>query len=150
MIRKGRDNDLFFVCWIVAKVAFETNNRCVDVVNSIDVDFLDRLYEYADVFHCENPDRMSYEILARSNLKNGDFFREEKVKFQGIAGVFHNLIYDLNAEGFYKGKDIMEIFRIVYNHPIGIEIENYRNCLYWQSPECVYECYVNNDLNVMY
>ena len=150
MIRKGRDNSLFFVCWITTKVAFETKNRCVDVINNIDSEFLERLYDYADVFHCENPDKLSYEILKRSKIVEGKFDRDSKLTYSGIGSVFHNLIYDLCQSKFYADKDVLEVLKLVYNHPIGIEIENYRNCLYWQSPECIYECYIANDLSVMY
>lgn len=149
MVRKGKDEALFFCCWILNKVAYETNNHLTDVINSIKPEFLKRLYDYSDVFHCENPDRMSYEIIERNQLTEGNFIRNDPPSWTEICYVHHNLVYDLHAEKFYGDKDILEVFKLVLNHPIGQALENYRNCLYWQSPECIYECYVHNDLHIM-
>lgn len=149
MVRKGKDDALFFCCWILNKVAYETNNHLDNVVNNLKPGFLKRLYDYSDVFHCENPDRMSYEIIERNGLVEGDFIRQNPPSWTEICYVYHNLVYDLHAERFYGDKDILEVFKLVLNHPIGQALENYRNCLYWQSAECIYECYVQNDLHVM-
>lgn len=149
MVRTGHDDSLFFCCWILNKVAYDTNNHLTDVVNGLKPRFLKRLYDYSDVFCCENPDALAEEIVIRNNIPVGKFERKNAPPWTEICYVYHNLIYDLHAEKFYEDSDILAVMQLVVNHPIGKALEVYRNCLYWQSAECIYECYIANDLTVM-
>lgn len=147
MIRKGFDNSTKFVCWIIARTAFHTNNTCKDVLNKAGKEYVRNLYNFADILHCENPDKIMNEIIEECNITNGNFIRPEKPDFNPLSKVFMRLIVDLRDEGY--GYDLVDIMFEVYNNPIGIEIENYSNCLYWQSPECIFECYVGQSLDIM-
>ena len=55
MVGEGRenkkDNDLFYTCSLIDYVARKTKNTRIDVVNALGKKNLERIYEYADVFH---------------------------------------------------------------------------------------------------
>lgn len=145
------DENLYYCCWILGRVAYATNNTFCDVVNDVSNDYLRMLYSAADVFHCENPDKMVNEIIEENGIENGNFIRdEESPKSTPLSKVYIRLVYRLFIEKFYgDDKDALDVLRLVVNHPIGKLIEDYRNCLYWQSPECIYCCYVDNSLDAM-
>lgn len=149
MLKPRRYDDMFYCCWILTKVAYQTNNFLVDVVNKIDPDYLQGLYAYADVNHCENPDKIADEIIEDNQIPNGNFVREGVPTWSIFSKVFYRLIRDLYDAKFYPGKSLVELIVIVMNHPIGKAIDDYGTCLYWQSPECIFQCYINNDLDIM-
>ena len=49
-----KDNDLFYTCSLIDYIARKTKNTRADVVNKLGKQRIDKIYELADVYHCEN------------------------------------------------------------------------------------------------
>ena len=47
------DNDLFFTCSLIEFIGRKKKLVCTDVVKYLGEDKVQRIYSYADVFHCE-------------------------------------------------------------------------------------------------
>ena len=58
MIGMGRetqkDNDLFFTCSLIDYIARKTKNIRADIVNQLGKERLEKIYDLADVYHCDN------------------------------------------------------------------------------------------------
>ena len=66
-------NDLFFLCSLIEYIGRKTNNHRNVVVNAIGKDALQHILDLADVYHSENIDKLTVELIEKHNIKNGNF-----------------------------------------------------------------------------
>ena len=75
MVGSGResrkDNDLFFTCGLIDYIARKTKNVRADVVNQLGKKRIEKIYDLADVYHCENIDQVSDEFIKEARIKMG-------------------------------------------------------------------------------
>ena len=133
-------NDLFFVCSMIEKVSRESKQKQSYVINKIGKENINRLYRYADVFHCENPDKISYEFIENNNIKIGTYDKILRCKYKiptywEIGEIYARLIINVNKE------DIIDILFEVYNSWIEEIMDNYNSSFYYESPEYHLACY---------
>ncbi len=67
------ENDLYFVCYMIERIARELHQRNKYVVNKIGYDELVNKISVANVLHCENPLKIVDEWIKEYNLEKGDF-----------------------------------------------------------------------------
>ena len=67
------EDDLFFVCYMIERVARHIKQKNKYVVNSIGKDNLYHLLSCANVLHCENPLKIEDEWIEDYGLENGDY-----------------------------------------------------------------------------
>ena len=58
-----RDNDLFFTCSLIEYISRKTKNIRADVVNKLGETRISKIYELADVYHCDNIDSVVMSLL---------------------------------------------------------------------------------------
>lgn len=131
------ENDLFFVCSMIERVARHVHQRNKYVVNMIGYDNFLRQLSIADVRHCENPLQVVDDWVEEFGLQQGDFdvARVDPELCTVIptpldmGKVYTRLILQtrLDEEDYANG-----IIR-VYNHPICETIDNY-NCSAYYEP----------------
>ena len=77
MIGSGReekkDNDLFFTCSLIDYIARKTQNTRSDVVNKLGKERLEKIYDLADIYHCDNIDRVSDDFIEEADITPGTF-----------------------------------------------------------------------------
>ena len=77
MIGEGReskkDNDLFYTCSLIDYIARKTKNTRADVVNKLGKQRIDKIYDLADVYHCDNIDRVSDDFIEEAGIQEGNF-----------------------------------------------------------------------------
>lgn len=68
-----KDNDLFYVCSLVDYIARRTKNVRRDVVNQLGKKRLEKIYDLADVYHCDMIERVGEDFIeeAGSEIKDG-------------------------------------------------------------------------------
>ena len=54
-----KDNDLFYTCSLIDYISRKTKNIRADVVNQLGRKRLDKIYDLADVYHCDNIEQVS-------------------------------------------------------------------------------------------
>lgn len=67
------ENDLYFLCYMIERVARRLHQKNKYVVNSIAKDEWVRLISLANVLHCENPLKIEDEWIVEYRLKKGNF-----------------------------------------------------------------------------
>lgn len=133
-------NDLFFVCSMIEKVSRESKQKQSYVINKIGKENINRLYRYADVFHCENPDKISYELIENNNIEMGTYDKISRCKYKiptywEIGEIYARLIINVNKE------DVIDTLFEVYNSWIEEIMDNYNSSFYYESPEYHLACY---------
>lgn len=133
-------NDLYFICYMIERVARHIHQKNKYVVNTIGKEELYHLISVANVLHCENPLKVENDWIEEYNLQSGDYditqVDHELVRSiptpLEIGEVYQRLIIDTltTQEDYVDG-----IIR-VYNDSICDVIDNY-NCSAYYEPSYV-------------
>ena len=71
-VMNGRENkslnDLFFVCSLIEYVARKTKNERRVIVNALGRSGIEHYYRLAEVYHCENIDKVTAELTQKYNI----------------------------------------------------------------------------------
>ena len=133
-------NDLYFMCYMIERVARRLHQKNEYVVNSVGKEALEHLISVANVLHCENPLQVEDDWIDEYHLEQGEFditdidteLAEKVPTPTEIGKVYQRLIVDtgLPDENYVDG-----IIR-VYNDNICDTIDNY-NCSAFYEPSYV-------------
>ena len=152
MIGEGReskkDNDLFYTCSLIDYIARKTKNIRADIVNNLGKKNLEKIYDLADVYHCDNIDSVSEEFIEKCNIQDGKFDNVGECKYAiptywDIGKVYKRLIKQV-AET--EKMDAVEALMKVYNSFISSKIDDYNSSVYYENPSYIYECYMENKM----
>jgi hypothetical protein len=131
------ENDLFFVCSMIERVARQVKQRNKYVVNKIGYQGFLRQLSIADTLHCENPQKVADDWKHDFQLEQGDFditkvdpdLCSHIPTPHDMGKVYTRLILQtrLDEEDYAKG-----IIR-VYNDDLCETIDNY-NCSAYYEP----------------
>ena len=101
MIGEGRepkkDHDLFYVCGLIDYIARKTKNKRSYVVNQLGKKRLEKIYDLADMYHCDNIDQVSEEFINEASIRDGSFDNVGECKYSipshwDIGKVYKRLI----------------------------------------------------------
>ena len=152
MVGAGResrkDNDLFFTCGLIDYIARKTKNTRADVVNQLGEERLEKIYDLADVYHCDNIDRVSDDFIEEAHVKNGNFDNVGDCKYAipshwDIGKVYKRLIKQV-AE--YENIGIIQALIKVCNSFISEKIDDYNSSVYYENPSYIFESYRENKI----
>ena len=137
------DNDLFFTCSLVEFIGRRQKLKRSDVVKYIGEENIQRIYNYADIFHCELIEKVADDFITRCEIPNGEFDNIEECRYAipdcwVIGAVYERLIEDISE---YSGKDIIACLLEVYFSWIDKTISNYNSDFFYQSREYIAMCY---------
>jgi hypothetical protein len=140
---KKEYNDLFFVCSLIEYIARKTKNHRDIVVNAIGKNKLEHLYELADVYHSENIDKITDELIEKQNIPAGTFDNIADCRYNipthwDIGKVYKRLIIDVCNR---QDKAPVEALIEVYNSWISRKLEDLNSSLYYENPSYLYESY---------
>ena len=140
--------DIFFVCSLIEYIGRQTKNHRNVVVNAIGKEKLQHLYDLADVYHSENIDKLSDELIAQYAIEEGRFDNVVAGKYAipthwDIGKVYKRLIIDVAEK---QDKGLIDALFEVYNSWLSRKIEDFNSSLYYESPGYLYESYNYGDV----
>lgn len=139
------ENDLYFICYMIERVARKLHQRNKYVVNALSKDEWERLISLANVLHCENPLKIEEEWIEEYGLKKGDF---------DITNVENELVSEIPSET-QIGKVYMRLILAtlqpeenyidgmirVYNNELCEVIDNYNSSAYYEPSYVITRAY---------
>lgn len=138
-------NDLYFVCYMVERIARQLKQPNKYVVNAMGHDELAKKLSLADVLHSENPMAVAADWIDEYQMKSGQYDVEavnpklcSNIPTATQMGkVYKRLILNTlqNDEDFADG-----ILR-VYNSPICETIDNYNSSAYYEPSPYIARSY---------
>ncbi len=152
MVGEGRedkkDNDLFYLCGLIDYMARKTKNERSYIVNKLGKERLEKIYDLADVYHCDNIDRVSEDFIKEADIKNGIFDNVKECGYAipshwDIGKVYKRLVKKVAEE---DGIDTISALIKVYNSFISPKIDDYNSSVYYENPSYIYESYREGSL----
>ena len=139
------DNDLYFICYMIERVARKLHQRNKYVVNSVEPAEWRRLISLANVLHCENPLKVEQEWIDEYQLKAGAFdimdvdkeLVDEIPRETQMGKVYTRLILSTLGEN----EDYIEGLIRVYNDEICETIDNYNASAYYEPSYVITRAY---------
>ena len=142
------ENDLYFWCYMIERVARKLHHRNQYIVNTISREEWMRLISLASVLHCENPLKVEDEWIKEYQLEEGDFDIMDtdsdlvtNIPTETQMGkVYKRLIVDtqLPEENYVDG-----IIR-VYNDEICKKLDDYNCGAYFEPSYVIARAYNEN------
>lgn len=142
-----KDDDLYFVCYMIERVARHVKQKNKYVVNAIGKDELYHLLSCANVLHCENPLKVEKDWINDYGLEKGDYditkvdrsMAEIIPSALDMGAVYQRLIRDTvsSKENYVDG-----IIR-VYNNEICDVIDNYNGSAFYEPSYVIARAYQN-------
>lgn len=140
---KKEYNDLFYVCSLIEYTARKTKNYRRVVVNAIGQEGLQHLYELADIYHSDNIDKVSDELIEKYHISIGHFDNIAQARYAipthwDIGKVYQRLIINI-----CQNTNIAPINALieVYNSWIADKIDDYNSSMYYENPGYLYASY---------
>ena len=141
-----KDNDLFFTCALIDYISRKTKNTRKTVVNALGKQRLEKIYDLADVYHCDNTDRVSDDFIEEAGILTGTFDTVVDCKYAipshwDIGKVYKRLIKQVAKE---EKIGIIDALIKVYNSFLSPKIDDYNSSMYYENPAYLFECYREN------
>lgn len=138
-------NDLYFICYMIERVARKLHQINKYVVNAIDKKEWTRLISLANVLHCENPLKIEDQWIDEYSLESGSFDitevdkeLAERIPSETQMGkVYMRLILDT----LLPGENYVEGLIRVYNDPISEVIDNYNSSAFYEPSYVIARAY---------
>lgn len=138
--REITHNDLFFVCFMVEKVARTLHRHNRYVVEHISDDRLWHYLSIADVLHSQNPDQTAHDWITDERLSEGSFDITDIDKnidvnipsATAMGKVYTRLIIDT----MLPDEDYVHAIRRIYGSSICDKIDDY-NCSAFYEPSYI-------------
>ena len=121
-------NDIFFVCYMIERVARRLHQRNRYVVNQIGRKSLEHLVSVANVLHAENPLAVEKDWIETYQLSEGTFH---------VDRVDPELVTKIPGPGESEVDGIIR----VYNHEICDVIDNYNRSAYYEPSYVIARAY---------
>ncbi len=140
-------NNLFFLCSLIEYIGRKTKNHRNVIVNAIGRNDLQHILDLADIYHNENMDKLTFELIEKHNIKDGAFDNILNAKYSipthwDIGKVYKRLIIDVSKKG---NKPLIEALIEVYNLWLSRKIEDFNSSIYYESPEYLFQSYLTGD-----
>ena len=141
MAEKNNDR-LFFTCSLIEFIGRRLKRNREEIVDILGKDRLERIYEYADVFHCEPMEKTAETFIEETGAEmagvdNVGECRYLVPDYWDIGEVYERLIEDCYSDG-----DILKGIWEVYHSWINASISDFNTDFYYQSRDYIAACYL--------
>lgn len=152
--REITNNDVLFVCFMIEKVARQLHQKKKYVANALGRGGLERGLLFADVLHCENPDKVADGWIRDYHMRQGDFFvervRKELVDQIPTAMDMGHVYQRLISGTKEPDEDFPGAILRIYNAPLTDMIDDYNTAAYYTPSYLLRQAYYANSFNAIH
>lgn len=140
-------DDLFFVCYMIERVARRLHQPNRYVVEALGYDELYRQLSLASVLHSENPLKVEQDWIDENHLVSGDYDVTAVRKDLNVhiptpaqmGKVYKRLILNVLNDG----DDWVDALVRVYSSPICKTIDNYNTSAFYEPSPTIFRAFLN-------
>ena len=135
------NNHLFFTCSLIEYIGRRMKRTRKEVTDYLGKDRIARIYEYADVFHCEPIEKVAAEFMEESGMTEGNFDNVKECRY--VVPDYWDIgeVYERLIEDSYEDGQIVEGIWEVYHSWIDAHISDYNTDFYYQPRDYIAACY---------
>ncbi len=142
-----KENDLFFTCSLIEYIARKTTNTKKYVIEKLGKENVKKIYNLAEIYHSEDLEKVSDELIQKCNIQNGGYNVISNCKtnipsFWELGRTYERLIIMVNKN---EDEYIDTLIKVLSSWIIE-KLDNYNSSMYYESPEYIYECYVEGKI----
>lgn len=139
-------NDLFYTCSLIEYIARKTKNKNSDIVNILGKEKIKQIYSLADVYHSDNIDDVSDELISKANITVGNYDNISNTKYNVPSYFDIGKVYKRLIIGIAKAKniDLIDALMEAYNSFVSNKIEDYNSSFYYDNPQNILNSYLYN------
>lgn len=142
---KVNADDLYFVCYMIERIARQLKQPNKYVVNTMGHNELAKKLSLADVLHSENPLAVAADWIDEYQMKHGNYDVEavnpELCSNIPTATQMGKVYKRLIINTLQKDEDFADGILRVYNNPICEVIDNYNNSAYYEPSPYIARSY---------
>lgn len=134
------DSALFFTCSLIEKIGRMQKLERSHVVPALGEKTIRRIYEYADVLHCEPLEKVADDYITMCGIPSGAFDNVATCRYTvpdawTIGKVYARLIEDVQSG------DPVATLLAVYTSWLSAQIQRFNSDLYYQPRDYLAECW---------
>lgn len=134
---------LFYTCSLIEFIGREQKLKRSELVRIFGRKTIERIYRYADVFHCEPIEKTADDFIMNLNIPQGTFDNVAACRYLvpdywTIGEVYERLIEDISDD---DEEHLVECLVEIYTSWMDDAISNYNTDFYYQSRGYISECY---------
>lgn len=142
-----QENDLFFTCSLIEYIARKTKNKKKYVVEKLGKENIKKIYDLAQIYHSENIEKVSSELIEKSKIENGSYDIITNCKYRiptfwELGRIYKRLIIMVNK----SENEYIDTLIHVLSSWIIEKIDNYNSSMYYENPDYIYECFVQEKI----
>lgn len=143
-----KENDLFYTCSLIAYIARKTKNKPRDIVQTLGIYTLYKIYDLADIYHSDNIDKVSDDFIEEKGIAMGTFDNVSECMYSvpthwDIGKVYKRLILMVAKN---KNSDAITALIDVYQSNVSDLIEDYNSSFYYDNPQTIFATYNNGGI----
>ena len=140
---------LFYTCSLIEFIGRQQKQKRSELVQMMGKKTVERIYRYADVFHCEPIEKTADDFITLRQIPQGSFDNVAACRYTvpdywTIGEVYERLIEDV-----VQGDDdlaVVDKLVEVYTAWIDAAISNYNSDFYYQSRDYIAACYREGEI----
>ena len=127
-------NNLYYTCSLIEYIGRKTKNSRSVVVDALGEKYLKHIFNYADVFHCEQIEEVADRFIEVCHIQIGDFDNVAACKYDVPSYWDIGAVYARLIEGLAMNEIISKLIE-VYHSWIAKYIDNYNIAVYYMTPQ---------------
>ncbi len=139
-------NNLFYLCSLVEFIGRTQGLERKAVVNLLGADNQNRIYEQADVLHCEPIEKIADEYIHYFDIQKGSFDNVGSCRYTVPDHFTIGKVYQRLIEDTLTDDNLIPHIMEVYNSWVSDGISNYNTDFYYQPRAYIALCYKENKL----
>lgn len=145
-----QENDIYYTCSLIDFIGRETKNERSLVVDVLGESLIEKIFSFADVYHCENINKIVDEFVEMSGLEQGNFDNVDDCLYNipsywKIGKVYQRLISKIISEQNLTDDNVPSLIFKVFSSEISDGIQNYNCAWYYSTPDDIYYTYLEEN-----
>ena len=147
MEENKKENDLFYTCSLIEYISRKTKNEKKIIVQKLGKEKIKKIYNLAEVYHSEDIEKVSDEFIKSSDISYGNYDIIKNCKYNipsyfDIGRVYQRLILMISDN---EVEYIDNLIKVLTSWVIK-KIDNYNSSMYYENPEYIYECFIEETI----
>ena len=135
------NSNLFYTCSLIEYIGRVRKQKRHAVLDFMGRKVVERIYDYADVFHCEPIEKVASEFIEECQIPKGKFDNVGSSRYLIPDYWTIGEVYERAIEDCYQDSEILEGIWSVYHSWLDESISDYNADFYYQSRDYIAACY---------